>query len=162
MINLDVNLVDYVDSHQLHLKQYSLPQDALISDLKGSIVSGEGFKELSRVRVYFKTASGQNKGVEDDDKITEILKESGQFQARFSDLSRLNGTIRIDVEESSLGQVAILMGSRKSFEHYLLNQRQLTLPLPKGIFGIREELSLLSKVLSYRKSERNGERCVAI
>ena len=71
-------------------------------------------------------------GVEDDDKVAKYPKESGELEAKFLGLSVMNGKVRIDVEESFLSDVAILMGGTNSFEHYLLNQMQLTVKVPNG------------------------------
>ena len=74
-------------------------------------------------------------GVEDDEKITQYPKEAGELQAKFLGLVSLNGRVRIDVEESiGISKVAILMGGTNLFEHYLLNQLELTFVVPNGNF----------------------------
>ena len=87
---------------------------------------------FTRVIVFFTSFSG----VEDDDKISEVIKGSGQLHAKFSDLSYINGKVRIDVEQSFMGDVAILMGGTNKFEHYLANRNreQFTLKVPNGNF----------------------------
>ena len=73
-------------------------------------------------------------GVEDDEMITDELEklgESGEFLAKFSDLS-MNGEVKIDVEQSFVGQIAILMGGTKLFEHFVLNHVQNPLAVPNG------------------------------
>jgi len=73
-------------------------------------------------------------GVEDDEMITDELEklgESGEFLAKFSDLS-MNGEVKIDVEKSFVGQIAILMGGTKLFEHFVLNHVQNPLAVPNA------------------------------
>ena len=46
-----------------NLKEFNLPQDALISDLKVAVAAEEGVDDpINRVRMYFKTASGDALG----------------------------------------------------------------------------------------------------
>ena len=46
-----------------NLKEFNLPQDALISDLKVAVAEEEGVDDpINRVRMYFKTASGDALG----------------------------------------------------------------------------------------------------
>ena len=74
-------------------------------------------------------------GVEDDETIADELEklgESGEFLAKFSDLSTLHGEVKIDVEQSFVGQIAILMGGTKLFEHFVLNLDQNPLAVPNG------------------------------
>ena len=60
------------------------------------------------------------------------MEKSGQFQAHFTDLSIQHGKVRINVEQSIIGNVLILMGGLKSFEPYMLNYENCTLELPNG------------------------------
>ena len=56
-MKVGVNLVDE------HLMELNLPHDALISDLKVAVAEEEGVDDPSnRVRMYFKTASGDDLG----------------------------------------------------------------------------------------------------
>ena len=56
-MKVGVNLVDE------HLMEFNLPQDSLISDLKFAVAKEEGVDDPSnRVRMYFKTASGDDLG----------------------------------------------------------------------------------------------------
>ena len=73
-------------------------------------------------------------GVEDDEKIAQYPKEAGELQAKFLGLVSLNGRVRIEVEESFISDVAILMGGTNSFEHYLINQLEPTFVVPNGNF----------------------------
>ena len=74
-------------------------------------------------------------GVEDNEKIVDFPKESGEFQARINTLaSMVNGKVKIDVEESIIGEMAILMGGTNNFEHYLLNHKEGNFTVPYGNF----------------------------
>ena len=64
--------------------------------------------------------------------IADVLEKSGQFQAHFTDLSIQHGTVRINVEQSIIGNVSILMGGLKPFEPYMLNYDNCTFKLPNG------------------------------
>ena len=74
------------------------------------------------------------KGLEDDEKIIDVLEKSGQIQANITDLSFQHGIVRINVEQSIIGNVGILMGGSKSFEHYLLNHDNCKVKVPNGNF----------------------------
>ena len=149
-MKVSVKVVDEGD-----LQDFELPNDALIGDLKEALATNEGVVDPNkRVRIYFKTTSGHELGtyvqfslfkitllllslilgVEDDETIADELEklgESGEFLAKFSDLS-MNGEVKIDVEQSFVGQIAILMGGTKLFEHFVLNLDQNPLAVPNG------------------------------
>ena len=150
-MKVSVKVVDEGD-----LQDFELPNDALIGDLKEALATNEGVVDPNkRVRIYFKTTSGHELGtyvqfslfkitllllslilgVEDDETIADELEklgQSGEFLAKFSDLSTLHGEVKIDVEQSFVGQIAILMGGTKLFEHFVLNLDQNPLAVPNG------------------------------
>ena len=64
--------------------------------------------------------------------VGDVLEKSVQLQADFTGLSLTHGEIKINVEQSIVGDVGILMGGLKSFEHYLLNIENNTIKLPNG------------------------------
>ena len=64
--------------------------------------------------------------------VSDVLENSVQLQADFTGLSFTHGEIKINVEQSIVGDVGILMGGLKSFEHYLLNKVDCTFKLPNG------------------------------
>jgi len=129
-MKVSVKVVDEGD-----LQDFELPNDALIGDLKEALATNEGVVDPNkRVRIYFKTTSGHELGVEDDETIADELEklgESGEFLAKFSDLS-MNGEVKIDVEPSFVGQIAILMGGTKLFEHFVLNLVQNPMAVPNA------------------------------
>ena len=150
-MKVSVKVVDEGD-----LQDFELPNDALIGDLKEALATNEGVVDPNkRVRIYFKTTSGHELGtyvqfslfkitllllslilgVEDDETIADELEklgESGEFLAKFSDLSTLHGKVKIDVEQSLVGKISILMGATKLFEHFELNHVQNAVPVPNG------------------------------
>ena len=89
-------------------------------------------------------------GVEDDEKIVDSIKEPGELQAKFIGLAFMDGTVKIDVEPTIVGDVSILMGGTKFFEHYLLNKMRCVLKVPKGnlfknVFSIDFKLQARAK-----------------
>ena len=64
--------------------------------------------------------------------VSDVLENSVQLQADFTGLSLIHGEIKINVEQSIVGDVGILMGGLKSFEPYLLNVENNTIKLPNG------------------------------
>ena len=71
-------------------------------------------------------------GLEDDEVVSDVLEKSVHLQAQITGLKFTDGKIRINVEQSIVGDVGILMGGLKSFEHYLLNVENNTIKLPNG------------------------------
>ena len=71
-------------------------------------------------------------GLEDDDMVSDVMEKSIQLQAQLTGLKLADGKIKINVEQSIVGDVGILMGGLKSFEHYLLNVENNTIKLPNG------------------------------
>ena len=64
--------------------------------------------------------------------VGDVLEKSVQLQADFTGLSLIHGEIKINVEQSIVGDVGILVGSLKSFEPYLLNYENCNIKLPNG------------------------------
>ena len=143
-----------------HLEEnlgFELSNDARIGALRKALSDNEGVVDSEeRIRLYFKTTAGHNLGtydsscsrlkikikeisclilgVEDDETIAEFLKESGEFQAIFTNLATINGYVRIEVEQSLIGDAQLLMGGTDVFETYLLNKEELRLKVPNGNF----------------------------
>ena len=61
-----------------------------------------------------------------------MLEQSGQIQANITELDILDGHVRINVEQSIIGDVSLLMGGLKSFEPYLLNHENCNVEVPNG------------------------------
>ena len=122
----------HVELEREEALEFKLEQNALISDLKRKYAHDQGLED-ARMRMYFKTDSGQIEGVEDDDKIADVCHQSGELLVQLSNLSVLDGQVNIEVEVSNINSnIAILMGGVKSFEHYLLNRENNALTLPRG------------------------------
>ena len=107
--------------------------------LKGFFSEGIHFWRESLLKFFWRDFfSWRNSflisGVEDDEKIVDSIKEPGELQAKFIGLAFMDGTVKIDVEPSIVGDVSILMGGTKFFEHYLLNKMQCILKVPNGNF----------------------------
>ena len=99
-------------------------------------------------------------GVEDDETIAEFLKESGEFQATFTNLSYINGYVRIEVEQSLIGDAAILMGGTDDFEHFLVQFPHMTFKVPKGNFS-RFQKAENFKTFFRSQSQAIGKRSFA-
>ena len=61
-----------------------------------------------------------------------MLEQSGQIQANITELDILDGHVRINVEQSIIGDVSLLMGGLKSFEPYMMNYDNCTFKVPNG------------------------------
>ena len=61
-----------------------------------------------------------------------MLEQSGQIQANITELNILDGHVRINVEQSIIGDVSLLMGGLKSFEPFLLNHENFKVDVPNG------------------------------
>ena len=126
-MKFSVNLVE-----QGEVKAFDLQEDAEILDLKTEVAKEEGLGDPDRICMYFRTDNGLDEGIEDDEKVVDVSQQSGEIQAKISPLSFLNGQVKLEVEESIIGGVAILMGGRKSFEHFVLNNPKFAMKIPNG------------------------------
>ena len=101
----------------------------IVLDLKKSYADKEGYK-LEEVRVFYRRSNGEDLGVEDDEFLNVINPDNagGKFMAEFPHVGIFSGKVTVELEDPSQ-TVEVLLGSPKSFEHFLLNKDKNNLKL---------------------------------
>jgi len=112
--------------HDLELE---LGPNPTVLDLKKSYADKEGYK-LEEVRVFYRRSNGEDLGVEDDEFLKVINPDNagGKFMAEFPHVGIFSGKVTVELEDPSQ-TVEVLLGSPKSFEHFLLNKDKNNLKL---------------------------------
>ena len=100
--------------------------------VRSTIAYGPLLRFSDIIRILIGPNDFHFEGLEDDEVVSDVLEKSVHLQAQFTGLKFTDGKIRINVEQSIVGDVGILMGDLKSFEHYLLNVENNTIKLPNG------------------------------
>lgn len=94
--------------------------DLAVLDLRKSYAQTEGYKP-EEIRVFYRPSTGGDLGVEDDEFLNVINPDNagGKFMAEFPHVGVFSGKVTIELEDPSQ-KVEVLLGSPKSFEHFLL------------------------------------------
>lgn len=109
----------------------TLDDNATVEEMKKALSDAEGFHE-ERYRILYRKPT-HDEALDDDDILTEVVKEDGNFVAEISKLGPFDGTIDLTYEDQScIGNASILMGSPKDFEHFKLNHDKNNMKLKRG------------------------------
>ena len=131
MNSYSVRLIDRTNEKDPgELFNFKLPPTSTILDLRSALNKVGGFENPERLRILYRLESNQLTGVEDDELLDEITERRGEFIAELEDL----GPVKVTIEVASdlVAHVAILNGSAKNFEHYLLTRTDCNIRLPNG------------------------------
>ena len=110
----------------------TLDDNATVEEMKKALSDAEGFHE-ERYRILYRKPT-HDEALDDDDILTEVVKEDGNFVAEISKLGLFDGTIDLTYEDQScIGNASILMGSPKDFEHFKLNHDKNNMKLRRSI-----------------------------
>ena len=132
----DVLINDETKTVRGTCKRYDFGPQGTVADLKAKLGQVEGFQR-DRYRLYFK--NGDHEECVDDDEILEdIAKNGGNFVAEISKLSSPFEKCKVNItcdETDCVGEVGILIGTPKKFEHFLLTRRSNNFKLTRGILS---------------------------
>ena len=115
---------------------YKLQGKATIFDLKEAFTNEEGYTP-EQLRIVYRKAD-MDVPLDDTDVLEDIEDQSGQFliECPSVGVEILSGQFSIKHDE----EVALLVGSKKKFEHFLLKPSQKqNLKLPMGKFLLFDE-----------------------
>ena len=136
MASYSVRLVDRTNENDPgEIFNLKLSPNSTILDLKITLCKDGEFDNPDRLRIAYQLEQNQLVGVEDEDLLSEITKQNGEFIAELCDLGT-SGMFNIEVRDELVANVAILVGSAKEFEHFLLNRRSNNIKLPNGKYRI--------------------------
>ena len=127
---------------------YKLQGKATIFDLKEAFTKEEGYTP-EQLRIIYRKAD-MDVPLDDTDVLEDIEDQSGQFliECPSVGVEILSGQFSIKHDE----EVALLVGSKKKFEHFLLKPSQKqTLKLPMGKFLLFDENLTSTKKKFYFK-----------
>merc|ERR1719414_1360051 len=95
-----------------------------------------------------------DEALDDDDVLTDIVKDDGHFVAEISKLGLFDGTIDLSYEdENHIGDVNVLIGSPKDFEHFKLNHEKNNMK----IANCKLNFKWLDNKLAVVEQETNAE-----
>ena len=112
---------------------FKLEGKSTILDLKEAFVNEEGYT-LEQIRMVYRKAD-MDVPLDDSDKLDDIEDHTGLFVIECPTMGVLDGQLTLTVKDAEdAGEIAVLIGNKKCFEHFLLNRLVQDLTLPKGKF----------------------------
>ena len=133
MMPYSVRLVDRRNENDPgEIFNLKLSPNATILDLRNELSKDGEFENPDRLRITYQLEQNQSIGLEDEDLLSEITKQKGEFIAELDGLGTY-GMVNFEVKDELVANVAVLVGSAKRFEHFLLNRRSNKIKLPNGI-----------------------------
>ena len=123
--------------------------DLAVLDLRKSYAQTEGYKP-EEIRVFYRPSTGGDLGVEDDEFLNVINPDNagGKFMAEFPHVGVFSGKVTIELEDPSQ-KVEVLLGSPKSFEHFLLKGEKNILKL--DFAWVDNKIAIVDKEEEYVK-----------
>ena len=114
---------------------YKLQGKATIFDLKEAFTNEEGYTS-EQLRIMYRKAD-MDVPLDETDVLEDIEDQSGQFLIECPSVGILDGKLSIKHDE----KLAVLVGSKKKFEHFLLTRLMSgqNLKLPMGKFLLFDE-----------------------
>ena len=119
--------------------------EATIFDLKKAFTDEEGYTP-EQLRIIYRKPD-MDVPLDDSDLLDDIEDQSGQFLIECPSVGILDGELSIKHDEI----VAVLVGSKKTYEHFLLTRLHsgANLKLPKCKFLMFDENMLLSENFNF-------------
>ena len=120
-----VYITDDTETVEPTARPLTLSEKATVEDMKTALGSAEGFQNpQTRQRIYYRKPTHEDP-LDDDDILTDIVKDDGHFVAEISKLGPMDGLVDLIYDDQSqCGNAIILMGSPKKFEHFILNHEK--------------------------------------
>ena len=120
-----VYITDDTETVEPTARPLTLSENATVEDMKTALGSAEGFQNpQTRYRIYYRKPTHEEP-LDDDDILTDIVKDDGHFVAEISKLGPMDGLVDLIYDDQSqCGNAIILMGSPKKFEHFILNHEK--------------------------------------
>ena len=115
---------------KLFQRTFEMDDQASVADLSCELKDFEGLQENDYRLVYRK--SDYDEGLEDDELLVDVAKADGDFVAEVKQYNVFDGTIQIACDNDLCGQVDVLMGSTKSFEHFRMTRETNKLKMNLG------------------------------
>ena len=112
---------------------FQLEDSATVLALKKAFEDETGVFEADEFRLFFRKEDGQNLGLDDDEKLEDVVGEQadgGQFLAQCPTLAFLD--VKISIQRDFDEAVYALLGSKKRFEHFIIQHEKDNLELSKG------------------------------
>ena len=114
---------------------FKLEGKATILDLKEAFVNEEGYT-LEQFRMVYRKAD-MDVPLDDTDKLEDIEDHTGQFLVECPTMGIFDGKLSLNVQDvKDVGEIAVLIGNKKCYEHFLMTRLVQDLKLPKGKYII--------------------------
>ena len=112
---------------------FKLEGKATIFDLKEAFTNEEGYTP-EQLRMVYRTAD-MDVPLDDTDKLEDIEDHTGQFLVECPTMGIFDGKLSLNVQDvKDVGEIAVLIGNKKCYEHFLMTRLVQDLTLPKGKF----------------------------
>ena len=114
---------------------FKLEGKATILDLKEAFVNEEGYT-LEQFRMVYRKAD-MDVPLDDTDRLEDIEDHTGQFLVECPTMGIFDGKLSLNVQDvKDVGEIAVLIGNKKCYEHFLMTRLVQDLKLPKGKYII--------------------------
>ena len=112
---------------------FKLDEKATTLDLKVAFTEKDGYTP-DELRLIYQRQEGDDEPLEDTELLQDIEKHPGVFLLEVPPLGTLSGKISIfrkisEIQEGE--QICLLVGSKKKFQHHLLNHEKNNFSIPE-------------------------------
>ena len=112
---------------------FKLDEKATVLDLKVAFTEKDGYTP-DELRLIYQRQEGDDEPLEDTELLQDIEKHPGVFLLEVPPLGTLSGKISIfrkisEIQEGE--QICLLVGSKKKFQHHLLNHEKNNFSIPQ-------------------------------
>ena len=112
---------------------FKLDEKATVLDLKVAFTEKDGYTP-DELRLIYQRQEGDDEPLEDTELLRDIEKHPGVFLLEVPPLGTLSGKISIfrKISEIQEGEeICLLIGSKKKFQHHLLNHEKNNFSIPE-------------------------------
>ena len=112
---------------------FKLDEKATVLDLKVAFTEKDGYTP-DELRLMYRRQEGDDEPLEDTELLQDIEKHPGVFLREVPPLGTLSGKISIfrKISEIQEGEeICLLIGSKKKFQHHLLNHEKNNFSIPE-------------------------------
>ena len=112
---------------------FKLDEKATVLDLKEAFTEKQGYTP-DELRLIYQRQEGDDEPLEDTELLQDIEKHPGVFLLEVPPLGTLSGKISIfrKISEIQEGEeICLLIGSKKKFQHHLLNHEKNNFSIPE-------------------------------
>ena len=112
---------------------FKLDEKATVLDLKVAFTEKDGYTP-DELRLIYQRQEGDDEPLEDTELLQDIEKHPGVFLLEVPPLGTLSGKISIfrkisEIQEDE--EICLLIGSKKKFQHHLLNYEKNNFSIPE-------------------------------